>query len=658
MKLSVIIVNYNVRHFLENCLQSVTKAIKNPNDVEVFIVDNNSVDDSVQMVREKFPQFNLIANTENTGFSAANNQAIKLAHGDYILLLNPDTVIEEDSLLKVVDFMDKTPDSGGLGVKMIDGQGKFLPESKRGLPTPGVALFKMVGLSKLFPKSRLFNQYHLGFLDQNKTHKIDVLSGAFMLLRRGALDKAGLLDETFFMYGEDIDLSYRITKSGYSNYYYPGTTIIHYKGESTKKGSLNYVILFYKAMVIFATKHFSTKNILFFSFLINLAIYFRALYAIMSRIIGFLILPLIDTVIIYSGILAIKTIWEHFIKFPDGGTYPDEYSIYVIPAYILVWVISIYLLGGYHKPIKSIKVFQGISLGTIIILVVYALLPESLRFSRALILLGSVFGLFSLTGSRWVYKILNLNKLVGFQNKAKRIVIVSSLNEFNRISNLLKQSHISIKQVDHLSPIIDPSSYSDRLDHINKLREIISVNNINEVIFTTKDSSFQNIMEYMANLDAEKVSFKIAPNESMHIIGSNSSDSIGEYYIIDINSITKPENIRKKRFFDLTVTILLLCILPLGLLLIKNRLQFISNLAGVFIGSYSWVGFSKLNRPNHEQLPNIKKGILNPSDRTPNPSTNEIELQKLDLIYAKDYQIMHDIQIIWRGFQRLGRATI
>ena len=162
----------------------------------------------------------------------------------------------------------------------------------------------------------------------------------------------------------------------------------------------------------------------------------------------------------------------------------------------------------------------------------------------------------------------------------------------------------------------------------------------------------------MANLDAEKVSFKIAPNESMHIIGSNSSDSIGEYYIIDINSITKPENIRKKRFFDLTATILLLCILPLGLLLIKNRLQFITNLAGVFIGSYSWVGFSKLNRPNHEQLPKIKKGILSPSDRIPNLGENEIELQKLDLIYAKDYQIMHDIQIIWRGFQRLGRTTI
>ncbi|HNZ72627.1 MAG TPA: glycosyltransferase family 2 protein, partial [Prolixibacteraceae bacterium] len=244
MKLSVVIVNYNVKHFLEQCLHSVEKASKNL-ATEVFVVDNNSVDGSKGMLLSKFPNIKLVLNEKNVGFSRANNQAIRMATGQYVLLLNPDTVVEEDTFEKVVAFMDSHPEAGGLGVKMIDGKGKFLPESKRGLPTPWVAFYKVFGLSAIFPHSKVFGKYHLSYLDKNELHQVDVLAGAFMLLRKEALDKVGLLDEGFFMYGEDIDLSYRITLGGYKNYYYPDTTIIHYKGESTKKGSLNYVKMFY-----------------------------------------------------------------------------------------------------------------------------------------------------------------------------------------------------------------------------------------------------------------------------------------------------------------------------------------------------------------------------------------------------------------------------
>ncbi len=259
MKLSVVIVNYNVEHFLEQCLLSVRKASKSV-DMEVFVVDNISIDGSVEMVRQKFPEVILIANQDNVGFSKANNQAMRIAKGEYVLLLNPDTVVEEDTFIKVVDFMDAHPQAGGLGVKMIDGKGKFLPESKRGLPTPAVAFYKIFGLASLFPKSKKFGRYHLGFLDKEETNEIEILSGAFMLMRKETLDKVGLLDEAFFMYGEDIDLSYRIILGGYKNYYFPETKIIHYKGESTKKSSVNYVFVFYNAMIIFAKKHFSEKT--------------------------------------------------------------------------------------------------------------------------------------------------------------------------------------------------------------------------------------------------------------------------------------------------------------------------------------------------------------------------------------------------------------
>ncbi|MEZ4937615.1 MAG: glycosyltransferase family 2 protein, partial [Crocinitomicaceae bacterium] len=275
MDISIVIVNYNVEHFLEQCLNSVFSALKKV-DGEVWVVDNNSIDGSMAMVKAKFPQVRLIENKENVGFSKANNQAIRESQGKYVLLLNPDTVVEEDTFEKVVQFMNEHPDAGGLGVNMIDGKGNFLPESKRGLPTPSVAFYKIFGLSRLFPRSKKFGKYHLGYLSKEETHEIEILSGAFMLMRKEALDKVGLLDESFFMYGEDIDLSWRIILGGYKNYYYPGTRIIHYKGESTKKTSVNYVFVFYKAMIIFAKKHFSQKNARTFSFLINMAIYFRA----------------------------------------------------------------------------------------------------------------------------------------------------------------------------------------------------------------------------------------------------------------------------------------------------------------------------------------------------------------------------------------------
>ena len=297
MNLTVIIVNYNVQHFLEQCLHSVRKAAKNVS-TEIFVVDNNSVDGSVNMVKEKFPEAQIIENKKNTGFSFANNQAMKISKGEYILLLNPDTVVEEDTFEKVITFMDVHPDAGGLGVKMLDGKGSFLPESKRGLPTPAVAFYKIFGFSRLFPRSKTFGRYHLGFLDKDKTHEVDILSGAFMLMRKSVLDKVGLLDETFFMYGEDIDLSYRIILGGYKNYYFPETRIIHYKGESTKKSSINYVFVFYKAMVIFANKHFSQNNAKLFSFLINIAIYLRAGAAIFIRFLKSIALPAFDFALI------------------------------------------------------------------------------------------------------------------------------------------------------------------------------------------------------------------------------------------------------------------------------------------------------------------------------------------------------------------------
>jgi N-acetylglucosaminyl-diphospho-decaprenol L-rhamnosyltransferase len=256
MVLSVIIVNYRVRYFLELCLHSVGKALSGL-DAEVIVIDNHSADGSVEFLRPLFPGVRFIVNTENTGFAHANNQALEHAKGEYILFLNPDTVLPEDIVPHCLSFLRSTPRIGGLGLRMIDGSGGFLKESRRGFPSPWVAFCKLSGLTALFPRSRAFSTYYLGFLPETGTHRAPVLSGACLWVSRAILDEVGSFDASFFMYAEDIDLSYRLEQAGYVNYYFAGSTIIHFKGESTRK-DIGYTRQFYKAMSQFRRKHFTT----------------------------------------------------------------------------------------------------------------------------------------------------------------------------------------------------------------------------------------------------------------------------------------------------------------------------------------------------------------------------------------------------------------
>ncbi|MEO8853051.1 MAG: glycosyltransferase family 2 protein [Ginsengibacter sp.] len=275
MQLSIIIINYNVKYFLEQCLFSVKKALKDI-DGEILVVDNSSDDGSFDFFQNRFSQVNFIWNDSNNGFAKANNQALKLAKGQYILFLNPDTIVPEDCFTKCISFIRSKKNNTALGIKMLNGSGAFLKESKRAFPSPVTSFFKVTGMAKLFPHSAIFAKYHLGNLDNNHNHPVDVLAGAFMMIPKKILDITGGFDEQFFMYGEDIDLSFRIQKAGFSNYYFAESTILHFKGESTKKGSLNYVKMFYKAMSIFAKKHYGGKSAGLFNFFIQMAIFMRA----------------------------------------------------------------------------------------------------------------------------------------------------------------------------------------------------------------------------------------------------------------------------------------------------------------------------------------------------------------------------------------------
>ena len=646
-KISVIIVNYNVEYFLEQCLNAVFAALKDVQG-EVFVVDNDSIDHSVSMVREKFPAVKLIANKKNVGFSKANNQAINQASGEYILLLNPDTVVEEDTFVKCIDFMDKNPEAGGLGVRMIDGKGNFLPESKRGLPTPSVAFYKIFGISRLFPKSKRFGRYHLGFLSQFETNEVDVLSGAYMFMRKAALDKVGLLDESFFMYGEDIDLSYRITKGGYKNYYFPETQIIHYKGESTKKSSINYVFVFYRAMVIFAKKHFSQKNAKLFSFLINLAIYFRAGLALLSRFIKKAFLPIVDFGISILLLVLITKIWEK-----EHIAFPIEIIKYAIPSYALVWLLSIYYSGGYDKPIRLINALKGTIIGTAIILIVYALLPKDLQFSRLYILLGA-----SLILSYFIFSRVLLHFSIGkkFDLKEvsnKRFGIIGSTKEVERVQGILKQSSNNIEEIIVISPTRDDSD--NVVGSLEQLDQIVHIHKLDELIFCAKDISAEAIIKWMSKIASEDLEFKIAQPNSLYLIGSNSVDTSGDLYALEIDKITRSENKRNKRTFDFLLSILFLLVSPVLCLFYKNKSTYFKNLFNIFLGNKSFVGYYLGENIDRLKLPKIKQGILHPFDEILASKKQQDLMFKLNLIYAKDYSIFKDFKILWKNWLKLDR---
>ena len=654
IKLSVIIVNYNVKFFLEQALLSVRKASRNL-AVEVFVVDNHSVDGSVQMVKEKFAEVILIENKDNTGFAKANNQAIRLAKGEYILLLNPDTVVEEDTFEKCVAFMDAHADAGALGVKMLDGSGNFLPESKRGFPTPMVAFFKAFGFTKFFPKSKTFARYYLGNLSSDENNEVEVLAGAFMLLRKKVLDEIGLLDETFFMYGEDIDLSYRVIQAGHKNYYLADTRIIHYKGESTKKGSLNYVRMFYMAMIIFARKHFSQGSASGLILMLNVAIYFRAALALINRFLNAIAAPAFDAIGLYAAMLFFKNLWETKVKATEGVSYPPEYIFIIVPAYIAVWLLSVFFSGGYDRNSKPGKIIRGLVIGTLIIAAVYGFLDESLRFSRGMILLGFVFGVFFLAGWRFIRHYLRFGNFGWGEEFQRKIVIAGSYVEGKRVYQLLNNARINFQHLGFVLP--DAESYpnelreEERLGHLNQLTDLVELYRPDEIIFCSKDISSQQIISQMAAIGS-KVDYKIVPEESLSVIGSGSKDTNGELYTIDISmEIDLPNNRRNKRLLDVMVSFFLLITLPVQILLMKNFIGLIGNLFSVLFGKKTWVGYSG---EQFSSLPKIKKGVLNSSDVLSKvPSADA--LNRLNLLYARNYTSANDLEIILKAFRNLGR---
>ncbi|MFN8254290.1 MAG: glycosyltransferase [Bacteroidales bacterium] len=638
LQLSVIIVSYNVEAFLKQCLFSVLKS-SGSISAEIIVVDNNSIDNSVKMVRENFKDVILICNSENKGFAYACNQALKISKAKYSLLLNPDTIVQENTFSACIDFMEKTPSAGALGVKMINGEGKFLPESKRSLPNPATAFYKIFGLTKLFPKSELFGRYHLRSLDENKTQKVEVLSGAFMFIRHSVLEQIGLLDETFFMYGEDIDLSYRITLSGYDNYYFPETTIIHYKGQSTKKSGFKYVRNFYNAMLIFANKHYKGKKRSIFMFLIYIAIYFRASLTLFQQVFLKSILPLADILLFYTGYMAAIPFWEK-IKFSTVNYYSPNFLHYYVPAFITIWILFIKYFGGYEKNPKIKSLIKAILTGTMVILAVYSLLPEQYRYSRALILIGSGMALTFSILNRFIQRLI-YNKGKGISEKVrKKAILIGSHNHW--IIKNQPEIILNDYEICHALSIDENTEIES-----TTLNEIIKIHKTECIIFLIQGIEIGMIINIILKIKQNQ-EFKIILPESSSVIGQQSVINLDSLSQFNINPIDKPINLTTKRIIDLVFMFVSVPLIPI--FLIKSQPVFVLKIFKELLkGQKTWVSFYQNDEKFIKNLPRIKKGIFNVAVSFSGKKFNDEELKELNLRYARNYKSINEIKLISKG---------
>lgn len=649
--LSIIIVNYNVKEFLKNLLNSLQKAVKNLN-TEIIIVDNASTDGSVEEISRVFKDVQIIANIKNLGFGKANNIALEKAKGKYILLINPDTIVREDTFLKMIEFFEANNQAGMLGCKVLNPDGSLQLPCRRSFPTPWVSFTKVAGLSSLFPNNRLFAKYNLTYLDENEVNEVDAISGAFMMLRREVYEKIGGFDPQFFMYGEDLDLCYRTQQSGYKVYYVPHTEIIHYKGESTRRSNLDETRVFYNAMSLFVKKHFSAS--FFVEWILQIAIILRRTVAFVNVY----KLPLISAVMDFSFFVVALLLAESFYHPGTWQGFPDIVKpyVYLIPAFMQV-IVS-FFTGTYRKDSLSVlRLLISLFFGLLILSSATFFLKQ-FGYSRAVFLISYGFLALSLTGWRIFAKLVLKVGFAQLKNKNYTLIV----GEMRNVEQLIDKLKTTVTHIYNIKGLIglDQKIVGQSLGNlrfngsIENIKKIIISEKINTVVFSSKDISYDRIFAVVSECQGLNVQFLVSGTNQDYLVGKSEITSLEEIPFTRLfYNMSSFSHKTIKLFFDLILSSLIMFfIFPFVFLFTKlsgkksNFAKLVFEVPSVILLRKSLVGPHSVSY--YQGLYLGKPGLTGLWNLENIRKDDVEEMNRVNLYYAKNMNVWLDMDIIGR----------
>ena len=682
MQISVIIVSYNVKEFLQQCLLSLKNALEGLSS-EIIVVDNDSVDGTVNVIKNKFPEIILIENHFNKGFAAACNQGLAIARGEYILLLNPDTMLQEDTIKVMIEFFRAHPEAGAAGCKILNADGSLQLACRRSFPTLTVALPKLLGLSRLFPKVKAFSRYNLTYLDPDQITEVDAVSGSFLMMRRAVYEQIGGLDESYFLYGEDLDYCYRIKKSGWKIYYVPDTKIIHYKGESAKHAAFDNFIAFYRAMAIFASKHLGKSSSIITDIVFKVGIFFRGIISLVAKFFRRRMVMIVDGIALVAAILV-----AHQLQPKPLPDYPSLLSMLVF--YLLVWLGIGYSIGLYDRRELSYSRAVVASLLSFVASLIFNLIFKDVIYSPNMLLLSFIIVTLFLPGWRVLLLFLQRRRVIqpaSSLSKAllsRRTIIVGAGKEGERIARKLK-THIEhgfeilgFVDKDYMNEEIAGFPF---LGLVSDLPEIIRINHATEIIFTTDRFNNDDILGIVDKIKKYRTNIKIVPRNLDYILGKSSVENIEDIPLVNIDyNLFHVGNRVTKRIFDLlisSISIILLSpfVIPIAFLLgyrfqkanfigaeqhqisaltlVKRNgnhvhpfLNRFPLLFSVVKGDISLVGSELVPAENGERNLRFKPGLTSLFRVSKNHRTDENDKQNYEHFYMQNHSLFLDVEII------------
>ncbi len=657
MKLSVIIVSYNVAPFLGVCLHSVARAARGL-EAETIVVDNNSADGSDVLVETEAPHVTLLRNAANEGFAKANNRGVAHATGQYLLFLNPDTVMPEDFLRRLIHFLDAHPEAGAVGPRLIDGRGRFAPDGKKRFPTLWVALTKALGLGKLAPQSPLLNGYYAVHIGPRQTAPVEVLSGCCMAVRRAVLERerggSGVpiqaFDEDYFMYCEDVDLSWRIRQAGYQNVYFPEVDLLHYKGESTRKSTLNYVRIFNGALATFVRKHYSSGRAGAFIGALRAGIFLRSVLGVVKNFLKALRMPIFDAIVLLIILWVIKEFWVGEVK----GIPPISLRLVLLtfPVYTGAWIGALYLAGAYDRPYRPLRVVRGMAVGTAAAFAFFGLLPAELRYSRAIILFSGLSGTVALLLLHEAGRRLGIFPPAAVDDLPAKAVVVGSAESFAAVEALLSAEPSPPGVVGRVD--IGEEAGNRVLGPLAALPEILYTTGAGEAIFCAGDAdlSYADILRQMQRCGAD-YEYRIWRPGAVVLVGTSggvrATDAAARQY-----PLADPAHRRAKRVVDVGLAVLLLALSPLLVWSQRKPGGFFRHCAQVLWGRRTWVGYARPAAAVEEGLPYLRTGVVPPMNLLAGFVPSAVAQHESDRAYARSHRPGTDLLYIARNFRWLG----